>query len=804
MATAINAPTEDIIARDIYATSLQTANGIHSAGPIQTDRDLIAGRDLYVTGLIYGAGGGPLAVWDLTVNNDLRVLGNVFVQNVINVNDVYLGDDVTVDRLWILAAIQTAVVIGAPAGVGGVAGMNIQPASTTIYNTAHAFGLARTDVGNGFPLSINGCDGNTDGDGGTVALRSGNGVTTAPGQNNGANMTINTGNGAAVAGGAGGVQGGNLTITLGQGAAVDAGTGGVGGGLGIILGSGAAGAGGAGNGGNFSILGGVGVGAGLGSGLAFTGGAGGATGFGGTIAITSGASGGVGGTAGQINIRIGDPAGGARGSLGIGDTANSGIITMGNTGSLSALNLNGGNNSTWQVADGTLLVQTTRITDGIGPNITITAADGLAAAPGGFNGGSIFINTGDANASGVPVAQGDGGNLTILLGNGDITGAAGPMVGNGGAFQITGGNGIALLATANGGGFTFIGGNASGVAPATGGGFTFTGGSGDGGGSTAGGVAFYTGIAGGGTPGSIVLGDINVGAISLGSAGSAASTVNIESTAAMLLRSTLSTIELRTTGVNNISINPGNAGAARAFTDLNNTGIINGRWESSYLQFEDDFIGTVLRPDWTPTINGGGGAAIAMCVGADSTIGGAVKLTATAAAENVMLSTGTNRFVAGSQVYITEVRIRMDVITQVRLAVILHEADNGIQAAPVVSGGAYYLGGGAGSDWVGLEYVAAAGASTWLARGSNNGGAVVDVNTGIAPVAGTYQTLRMEYIVATATVNIYIDGVPCGTIAAARVPLAAVLMEPRIRMDTNGNAGAVNVKADFVKVWQAR
>jgi hypothetical protein len=62
--------------------------------------------------------------------------------------------------------------------------------------------------------------------------------------------------------------------------------------------------------------------------------------------------------------------------------------------------------------------------------------------------------------------------------------------------------------------------------------------------------------------------------------------------------------------------------------------------------YYQDFCGTVLSPDFTPTINGFG--TVAMDVGAASVANGVVALTDTgvAGANDAQISMGTNRFVS--------------------------------------------------------------------------------------------------------------------------------------------------------------
>ncbi len=406
----------------------------------------------------------------------------------------------------------------------------------------------------------------------------------------------------------------------------------------------------------------------------------------------------------------------------------------------------------------TLELRTTQIGAGAGPAVTIRSAAGVGTGAGG----DILFVTG--NAAGA-AASADGGDVQWTLGNGVSFG------------------GVA----ANGGGFTIIGGNCDGAAaPATAGGFYFTGGTGSGAGSTAGSIEMITGPPNGGTRGHIWLGDANVGAIALGSAGSAGSTVTLYSTAAMALISTGSTIELRTTGANNITINPGNSLAARAFTDHNDTGIINGRWEATQIHDQDDFMGTVVDPKWTNTIVLNG--TIAMLIGANSVEGGAVRLAVTGVnTDAATLSRGTNRFGNTARRMVYEVKLSpSNIAAASRTRISVKMWNNGAYA-------------GAGS-YLGFEFEPNASAN-WFICGAN-AGAANRVDTGTAVVAGAYVTLRFE-ITAAGTCQAYINGVAAGAaVPAADVP--AALLEPYIEILNDAAGQAATLDVDYEKLWQTR
>ena len=202
----------------------------------------------------------------------------------------------------------------------------------------------------------------------------------------------------------------------------------------------------------------------------------------------------------------------------------------------------------------------------------------------------------------------------------------------------------------------------------------------------------------------------------------------------------------------------------------------------------EDFIGTVVDPMWTTTINGAGN--VSMLVGANSVLGGAVRLqdTGVVGANDAQLSLGTNRSLSVPGGFLGSV-------ANVRVGTVL--AGNGARVRAILhNAGAY----GAVGDWFGFEFNAAANPN-WRFKGTRAGGAVVDVNTGIAVVPGQFHFLAMAPNILGG-LDAYVDGVYVGSIAAAST--SQVLLEPIFYVDDGGLAAGnvINYDVDLLAVWQ--
>jgi hypothetical protein len=202
-----------------------------------------------------------------------------------------------------------------------------------------------------------------------------------------------------------------------------------------------------------------------------------------------------------------------------------------------------------------------------------------------------------------------------------------------------------------------------------------------------------------------------------------------------------------------------------------------------------DFNGTVLDPDFTVTLNGAG--TVAELVGADSVPGGAARLrdTGGAGANDAQVSFGTNRFISPA----------LFPTYKTRIAVTPVAGANGLRARAILhNAGAF----NAVGNWIGLEFDAAFHAN-WRARSSVGGGAVLDLNTGIPVVAGTYYIFKLIILPTGAAIALLNDVVVAGY-TAAQVP--AVLLEPLWFVDDGGLAVGANcdMMVEFMRAWQSR
>jgi hypothetical protein len=213
-----------------------------------------------------------------------------------------------------------------------------------------------------------------------------------------------------------------------------------------------------------------------------------------------------------------------------------------------------------------------------------------------------------------------------------------------------------------------------------------------------------------------------------------------------------------------------------------------GGYTGGSLHLYEDFIGTVVDPMWTATLNGAGN--INMLVGANSVIGGAVRLqdTGAAGANDAALSLGTNRG-------ISVLAGLLGWVTNVRVGTVL--AGNGTRVRAVMhNNGAY----GAVGDWFGFEFDAAANAN-WRLKGTSGGGAVSNQDTGVPVVAGQFYLLAMAPD-STLAFRAYIDGVYVGTLPLVNTTPAQ--LEPLFYVDDGGLAAGnpINYDVDLLAVWQ--
>jgi hypothetical protein len=371
-----------------------------------------------------------------------------------------------------------------------------------------------TTLGSGGATSTGGTGGN----GGDYSITGGNGGTAGAGGNsgNGSGFSFVGGSGGAIVG-AGLVAGNGSDISFVGGAGGSVPSGGVG-----SVG---------GNGAGFSFLGGAGGAGGAASGdgsdISFTAGAGGSTAAAGVVAtggkasniLFTGSSGGnsatgIAGNGTTISFTAG--AGGTGGAT----NGDDGEVILATTGGAAKLS---GNKFIVEVVSGDLTNDlTVSGGDGVGAGDggTLNLIGGVAGATGnagnvaiasssaigpGKNGGNVNMNLGSGTTStgiagdagmyiftggvggpvtgagGAGVFAGDGSGMSVTLGAGGPTAAAGTG-GDGGDYSITGGVGGTAGAGGTGGngsGFSFTGGDGGGGPTCgNGSGFSFTGGTG--------------------------------------------------------------------------------------------------------------------------------------------------------------------------------------------------------------------------------------------------------------------------------------------------------------------------------------
>ena len=200
----------------------------------------------------------------------------------------------------------------------------------------------------------------------------------------------------------------------------------------------------------------------------------------------------------------------------------------------------------------------------------------------------------------------------------------------------------------------------------------------------------------------------------------------------------------------------------------------------------DDFTGSAIDIfKWAIGVAGGG--TVIMDVAGASVVGGAARLTDTGIIgdNHAQLSAGTNRSLQRAQLTLMHFRIALTsvlAITGTRIRAILHNA------------GAF----NAVGDWAGFELEVVAGPN-WRIRSSVGGAAVVDVNTGVAAVAGSI--IDLAILVYQNIAYLYINGVLVGTISAAN--LTAVLLEPLVYIDDNDAVGGpIAADVDLIEAYQ--
>lgn len=211
----------------------------------------------------------------------------------------------------------------------------------------------------------------------------------------------------------------------------------------------------------------------------------------------------------------------------------------------------------------------------------------------------------------------------------------------------------------------------------------------------------------------------------------------------------------------------------------------------------DDFLGTTLSTRWT-AITGNDAQAIAAAQVAGA-LGGQVAMTSGNSNPGVTAAdaaglVGAANWKASQGNLVVEARVKLDDITLVKAFVGF--TDNIALEFPVISNGTTGITATA-DDAVGFLFDTLATTDVWSAcavKATVSGGVVVN---GAAPVADTFETLRVE-VDSLGNAYFFQNGAYVGTFAAAIT--TTVALNPIIIVMENGVAAVRKLTADWVYV----
>lgn len=215
----------------------------------------------------------------------------------------------------------------------------------------------------------------------------------------------------------------------------------------------------------------------------------------------------------------------------------------------------------------------------------------------------------------------------------------------------------------------------------------------------------------------------------------------------------------------------------------------------------DDFVGKTLSTRFG-TAAGSDGAAAAPAISAAA--GGMVRGTTGAGAGASMAVNGVQlhselNWKANAGGLVMEAKVKLSAITTQQLFVGFTDQVAALEAPIIGAGGGDGITTNA-TDAAGFLFDTTMTTTKFWCVGVANDVDGTSVNSGIAPVAATYNTLRVE-IDTAGTATFYIDGVLVGTVATAVTPTVA--LTPVIAGFSRA-AASRTIDADYVFVQQRR
>jgi hypothetical protein len=241
-----------------------------------------------------------------------------------------------------------------------------------------------------------------------------------------------------------------------------------------------------------------------------------------------------------------------------------------------------------------------------------------------------------------------------------------------------------------------------------------------------------------------------------------------------------------------------NAVKLRDIVKVRNFGAI---FDYSTLRMFDDFLGDVLQDPWNGRV-GSDPQCVAPAIVAGG-LGGQVRLVtgndaaATMAANGVQLESALNWNQTETPISV-EVRISLSAITDIMLFVGFTDQVAALEA-PFELGSANALTSNA-TNAVGWLFDTAADTDNWWLVGVAADSDATKQNTAIAPVAATFESLRVEVSGTTAT--FYRNDVQVGTAMTAAIAASAALT-PVVAATSRG-AASRNVDVDYILVQATR
>jgi len=218
------------------------------------------------------------------------------------------------------------------------------------------------------------------------------------------------------------------------------------------------------------------------------------------------------------------------------------------------------------------------------------------------------------------------------------------------------------------------------------------------------------------------------------------------------------------------------------------------------VSLDDDFLGNALSEVWRTAKGSDAAAALPAIFTKD---GGAVRLVTGANAAGDMTTNGSqlcsslNWRATGAAIF--ECRVQMSAITNVAVFVGLTDQLGALEM-PFTLGAGNVLTSNA-SDAVGVLFDTGADTDNWWLVGVKADVDATKQNTGVAPVAATYETWKI--ILTTAgTATFYRNGVKVGS-AMSNAITANLLVTPVVAAFSRG-AASRNIDVDWVRVEQVR